>query len=94
MLTQYDDTRALLFLSHSHWDHIQGFPLFAPVYREGLSLDILGSPVRASRLEEIFSRQQDADVFPIPLVALQAKLQIAHFGEDWASFGSTRMRAF
>src|SRR5438067_6365702 len=33
---------ATLFLSHSHWDHIQGFPLFAPAYDSDFSLTVLG----------------------------------------------------
>lgn len=94
MLTEHEDSHAVLVLSHSHWDHIQGFPLFMPVYRDGFALDILGSPVHASRLEEVLTRQQDCEVFPVPLTALKAQLQMGDFSEEWTRYGSMRMRAF
>jgi phosphoribosyl 1,2-cyclic phosphodiesterase len=94
ILTEYEDNHAVLFLSHSHWDHIQGFPLFIPVYREGFKMDILGSPVRATRLEEIFTRQQDCEVFPVPLSAMKARLTMGSYSDDWVSYGSAQMRAF
>lgn len=31
-----------LFFSHSHWDHIQGFPFFSPAFMEGNEFDIYG----------------------------------------------------
>src|SRR5689334_23332223 len=34
---------AHLFFSHPHWDHIQGFPFFAPAYTEGNTLHIYGT---------------------------------------------------
>ncbi|WP_289460495.1 MBL fold metallo-hydrolase, partial [Klebsiella pneumoniae] len=35
--------RATLFFSHLHWDHIQGFPFFAPLYKAGSQFDLYGS---------------------------------------------------
>ncbi len=31
---------AKLFLSHKHWDHVQGFPFFAPAYVPGNKIEI------------------------------------------------------
>ena len=28
-----DSSQLFVLLSHSHWDHVQGFPFFAPIYR-------------------------------------------------------------
>ncbi len=33
---------ANLYLSHTHWDHIQGFPFFAPAYAKGNRIDLRG----------------------------------------------------
>ena len=34
-----------LFFSHSHWDHIQGFPFFSPAFMEGNEFDIYGGVI-------------------------------------------------
>ena len=36
------EKRFHLFISHLHWDHLQGFPFFAPAYLPGFRLDIYG----------------------------------------------------
>jgi phosphoribosyl 1,2-cyclic phosphodiesterase len=34
---------AEIFLTHTHWDHIQGLPFFAPIYQGGKSFHHLGN---------------------------------------------------
>src|SRR5438067_351415 len=51
---------ATLFLSHSHWDQIQGFPLFAPAYDSRFSLRVLGCAAHRTSLKDILARQQDS----------------------------------
>src|SRR2546423_728690 len=65
---------ATLFMSHSHWDHIQGFPLFAPAYDPNFSLTVLGWSSHRMSLHEILARQQSSPVFPVPLDALHANI--------------------
>ncbi len=37
-----DDARdIILVLSHPHWDHIQGFPFFAPLYQKGRRITLV-----------------------------------------------------
>ena len=55
-------TEAVLFLSHSHWDHIQGFPLFAPVFRKDFCLTVLGCPQHPTSLQAILQLQQETSV--------------------------------
>ena len=31
-----------IFITHSHWDHIQGFPFFRPIYSEKTNIKIIG----------------------------------------------------
>lgn len=38
----FQGVRAHLFLSHLHWDHIQGFPFFGPAFGPGNRLDVYG----------------------------------------------------
>lgn len=53
--------QAHLFLSHFHWDHIQGWPFFKPAYIPGNHLAIY---TRHEKLEERLRRQQEAPFFP------------------------------
>jgi phosphoribosyl 1,2-cyclic phosphodiesterase len=60
-----------LFVSHLHWDHVQGFPFFGPAYRPGDRIHIYGGH---EELQEIFVRQQDAPGFPVPFRTLGAEI--------------------
>jgi phosphoribosyl 1,2-cyclic phosphodiesterase len=60
-----------LFLSHLHWDHIQGFPFFIPAYRAGNLIHIYSCHADT---EKAFANQQAAPYFPVPFSALGAKI--------------------
>lgn len=62
-----------IFLSHVHWDHIQGFPFFGPGYREGYSIDVHGRGKADHTLGEILAGQMEGPNFPVSLHQLGAK---------------------
>lgn len=51
-----------IFLSHFHWDHIQGLPFFDEAYREDCNLNFYSS---FSDVENILSKQMDLPYFPV-----------------------------
>jgi phosphoribosyl 1,2-cyclic phosphodiesterase len=65
-----------LFLSHTHWDHIQGLPFFQPAYMKGVRLTIHGSPKKGRFLKSVLSGQMDLDYFPVAMSELSADLNI------------------
>src|SRR5262245_48891019 len=67
--------RASLLLTHLHWDHIQGFPFFAPAYQPGNSLASYGEERPSGGIRELLGGQMQGDYFPTPLSAMRAKLQ-------------------
>lgn len=71
-----------LFVSHTHWDHIQGFPFFSPAYRAGNRVNIysLHSPDRS--LEKLFTGQMDGNYFPVTLDDLMARLHFEELSGD------------
>jgi phosphoribosyl 1,2-cyclic phosphodiesterase len=56
--------RASILFSHVHWDHIQGFPFFAPVFCSGTELDLHGAPENGS-LEQALTHQMTGPTFPV-----------------------------
>src|SRR5205807_22356 len=61
-----------VFMSHLHWDHIQGFPFFVPAYIPGNTIRIYGCH---DALEEAFRRQHAAPSFPVDFSQLGARLE-------------------
>jgi phosphoribosyl 1,2-cyclic phosphodiesterase len=61
-----------VFMSHVHWDHIMGFPFFAPVYEPGTRIRIHGCH---DALEHAFRLQQSAPFFPVDFSRLAASIE-------------------
>jgi phosphoribosyl 1,2-cyclic phosphodiesterase len=62
-----------LFLSHVHWDHIQGFPFFVPAFMPSTELHIYGGDDHRS-VQSALSSQMSPPNFPVGLGAMRAKM--------------------
>ena len=73
-ITQFDNI--IIGLSHTHWDHIQGFPFFGPAYdpRRSLTLALSGRQGMGRDLESVFTTQMQQEFFPVPLTGMGAKI--------------------
>jgi phosphoribosyl 1,2-cyclic phosphodiesterase len=71
---QFDNI--LIALSHTHWDHIQGFPFFKPAYdpRRHFTIAICGKGEHPVKLENIFGMQMQQEYFPTPLEKMGATM--------------------
>ncbi|MBW2544109.1 MAG: MBL fold metallo-hydrolase [Deltaproteobacteria bacterium] len=80
--------KADIFITHTHWDHIMGFPFFEPLYRQGTSLNIYG-PVTYEEepLEQIIGDQLRYRYFPISHSGLAASLHYHQIGEGDIDLG-------
>jgi phosphoribosyl 1,2-cyclic phosphodiesterase len=83
-----------LLLSHTHWDHIQGLPFFKPLSAPGNRFCVYGAAQEGVPLEEILRRQMDPMVFPVPLEALAAKIEVNDILEGEVPLTDFRVRAF
>jgi len=67
-------TRATFLISHFHWDHIQGFPLFRPAFQAGNAFTFCARGESAEAVRAVFDRQMQPPYFPVTLAAMQARL--------------------
>jgi phosphoribosyl 1,2-cyclic phosphodiesterase len=82
-IKQKDDPPSLhLFLSHTHWDHIQGLPFFMPSYHKATKLIIYGSPRKGRFLASILKEQMDYEYFPVSMSAFPADISIREIGKE------------
>ncbi|HLP91232.1 MAG TPA: MBL fold metallo-hydrolase [Nostocaceae cyanobacterium] len=64
-----------IFFTHSHWDHMQGFPFFAPAFIRGNKFRIYGAIAPdGSTIEQRLNDQMLHPNFPVPLQIMQANL--------------------
>lgn len=70
-----------IIFSHTHWDHIQGFPFFAPAYLPGNHLALYGQNWES--LSWALNLQQSAPgMFPIPLDGMGARIDMHTFPRE------------
>ena len=68
---------ATILLSHTHWDHIQGLPFFAPLQSRKNRFKLIGQKRINMHLERILSRQFLAPYLPFAYTSLSAGLNVS-----------------
>ena len=63
-----------IFLTHAHWDHIQGIPFFAPIFGRGNHFTIWGSQSLERSVDKIVRDQMSPVVFPVTFEELDATI--------------------
>jgi len=63
-----------ILFSHTHWDHIQGFPFFVPLFSAENHFTLYGVGKVAERLRSILKGQMERAFFPVRLEELSAQL--------------------
>jgi phosphoribosyl 1,2-cyclic phosphodiesterase len=66
-----------ILISHTHWDHIQGFPFFSMAYLPGNEIIFYGGN-SVSNLENLLYSQMDRDFFPVTLNELSSDISFKH----------------
>lgn len=72
--------RLALFISHVHWDHIQGFPFFAAAYDPETTLDIYGLPYAQTKVDLLLSSQMEQVYFPVDMQQMRAEMLFHDLG--------------
>jgi len=82
-----------LFISHTHWDHIQGFPFFVPAYSPGTTLHVYGSAGQGRSLEGVLRGQMQSDYFPVSLGDLVSTIRVHEYHGDAFRIGEATVSA-
>jgi phosphoribosyl 1,2-cyclic phosphodiesterase len=62
-----------LFLTHSHWDHILGFPFFKPIYDQRTRISMRGCTEAQGDIKKLLARAMSTPFFPVPFSELEAE---------------------
>lgn len=73
--------KGTLLLSHTHWDHIQGFPFFAPAFDPSREFRILAGhlPPSTGGIRTVLAGQMAEPNFPVPLEIMRGSLAFEDF---------------
>jgi phosphoribosyl 1,2-cyclic phosphodiesterase len=81
--------RADIFLTHTHWDHIMGFPFFTPIYIPGANLTVYGpTTYEDDTLRDVMSGQQTYRHFPIRQSELASTIEYVDLKEEHIDLGN------
>jgi len=81
-----------ILLSHTHWDHTQGFAFFDPVFKRGNQFTIFAVSGVDRSLSEVLSGQMDYLYFPLTLDELESTIIFKELGEETFNVGDVQVR--
>jgi CheY-like chemotaxis protein/phosphoribosyl 1,2-cyclic phosphodiesterase len=91
MLKSAPPVRATILLTHTHWDHIQGFPFFAPLFIPGNEFTICAPEGVGASLADVLAGQMEYTYFPVRLDQLPGRITYRDLGEDFYEVDGLRV---
>lgn len=83
-----------IFLTHAHWDHIQGIPFFAPIFQPGNRFTIWGSKTLKTSIDRVIRDQMSPVVFPVSFEELSARIDFCEIAEERRTGNGYEVTAF
>ena len=80
-----------IFISHTHWDHINTVPFFAPLYIRGNQIEIFGPYQGDLTIDRAISAQMESVYFPVTVREFGARLVFRDLREETLEFGPVRI---
>src|SRR5262245_39911079 len=88
LLGERKPVRAHMLIGHTHWDHIQGLPLFVPAFLPDTELTIHAPTGFEQSLAEALAGQMQHSYFPLALQELRSRLDLHDLEEGSFTVGS------
>ena len=85
--------RASMLIGHAHWDHIQGFPFFAPLFVPGNAFAVYAPTGEEGSLHKVLAGQMEFTYFPVDLAQLPATLTYHALTEGVHQIGGAQVEA-
>ena len=82
-----------LLITHTHWDHIQGFPFFVPAFVPGNRIQVFGPHSTQKPLEKVLRGQMDHEYFPVALGDMAASIKVTDVAMEPFAVGPFQVRA-
>jgi len=82
-----------LLITHTHWDHIQGFPFFVPAYNPQNKLRILGYEGARKGLHSTLTYQMESPYFPVSLQHMPGNIDVTELKELEFHIGKVQVKA-
>jgi phosphoribosyl 1,2-cyclic phosphodiesterase len=83
---------AHVFVSHFHWDHIQGIPFFRPLYDSSGNRFIFHSSTRTRSLRQVMNEQMAAPYFPVDVSEMKAQQEFHEIEPGPVEFGDASIQ--
>jgi phosphoribosyl 1,2-cyclic phosphodiesterase len=64
-----------MLFTHSHWDHVLGFPFFAPIYNKKTRINIMGCSFSSDPVREIIAKTMQPPGFPVKFEEIEARFE-------------------
>lgn len=82
---------ARIFISHTHWDHINTIPFFGPLYVRGNQIELFGPYQGDLTIERAVAAQMESVYFPVTIREFGARLLFRDLREETLEFGPVRI---
>jgi phosphoribosyl 1,2-cyclic phosphodiesterase len=82
LLATRKPSRGSILLSHTHWDHIQGFPFFKPAFIPGNEFTLYGPQDTSQRIQKVLEGQMEHRYFPVSLSMMGSKISFHELKEE------------
>jgi phosphoribosyl 1,2-cyclic phosphodiesterase/ActR/RegA family two-component response regulator len=82
-----------ILVSHTHWDHIQGFPFFVPAYNPRNQVRIIGYEGARRGLLSTLAAQMESPYFPVSLREMTSNVDVRELRELEFGIGRLKVKA-
>lgn len=91
LLKEQQSKEINMFFTHSHWDHIQGFPFFVPAFSPKYRVKIIGCNTSYNKVKSILANQMEWAYFPVSFDSLKADISYEAVDKHGVKIGSLKI---